>query len=206
MSKNKNDMEDLDHDIDKAKKALDRMKDAEKQLRDKVKELQGEIEGTKMGMDYMLQMRNEERATFEQALKDDNDAVALLDQAIIYLSQFYKRNGISLSLLSKAAQPEYTVDPDQAPETIWEGGNYGGMKSHSSGIIAIISMVKEDLEKEMKTGRADDAAAQKDYEKDRAAMKEMLDAQTASKMATEKELAELQAKIADMNTRRTERR
>jgi len=204
ISKNKNDMEDLDHDIDKAGKALDRMDDEERQLRDKAKELGTEIDGTRASMDYMLKMRNEERATFEQALKDDSDSVELLDQAIIFLTQFYKRNKIPLALVRRA-DPEYTVDADKAPETIWDGANYGGSKSESSGIIAIISMIKEDLEKEMKTGRADDAVAQKNFEKDRAAMKDMLDAQIASKMATEKEMAELQAKIADIQSHKDQK-
>jgi len=206
INKNKNDMEDLNHDIDKAKKALDRMNDEKIQLTGKVKELGDEIEGTKSGMEFMLKMRNEERASFEQALKDDNDAVELLGRAIIFLSEFYKRNGIELSLMAKGKrEPEYTVDPDKAPETVWDGGNYGGLKEQSGGIIAIISMIKEDLEKEMLTGRADDAKAQTDYEKDRAAMKEMLDSQIASKMATEKELAELEAKILDMTSHKDQK-
>merc|ERR1712139_414121 len=54
-----------------------------------------------------------------------------------------------------------------------------------------------DLEMEIKTGRQEEADAQADYEKERAAMTATLEAQTDSKVATEKDLAELESKIAD---------
>merc|ERR1719362_1093122 len=90
-------------------------------------------------------------------------------------------------------EPEYTVDPDKAPETTWEGGNYGGRKGETSGIIMILGMLKEDLQNEMKTGRKEDAENQAEYEKGLAASQEMLDAQTSK----EKALAELKQTIRD---------
>merc|ERR1712087_370111 len=86
-------------------------------------------------------------AEFVQALKDDSDAIELLEMAIVALTKFYKKNKIPLSLLG--TKPEYTEDPDKAPETIWDGGNYGGKTSETGGIVAIIGMLKEDLEKSM---------------------------------------------------------
>jgi len=61
----------------------------------------------------------------------------------------------------------------------------------------MLGMIKEDLEKEMKTARADDAEDQKLYEEQRATMQESLDAALATKVATEKELAETKAEKAD---------
>merc|ERR1719428_226749 len=193
-NKNKVDREDLAHDIEKEGEALERMADTEKELTKQLEKLEEDIKTTKDEMAERLEMRNEEAAEFKQALKDDVDAVALLGEAIVALSEFYKSNKLPLELVQ---EPEYTVDPDKAPETTWSGGEYGGRKKESTGIIAILSMLKEDLEKEMKTGREEDAAAQKKYEEDRAAMQEALDAQKASKVDTEKALAELQEKVAD---------
>merc|ERR1719502_2124185 len=111
-------------------------------------------------------MRNEEVAAFRQALKDDADAADLLSQAIVALSEFYKRNKMPVpQLLQKA--PEYAEDPDKAPETSWSGSNYGGRKSESGGIIAILEMLVEDTEKEMKEGRADNADAQEKFQKEK---------------------------------------
>merc|ERR1712157_383924 len=69
--------------------------------------------------------------------------------------------------MSLVQAPEYTVDKDKMPEM------------------------------EIKTGRQEEADAQADYEKERAAMTDTLNAQTDSKVATEKDLADLEAKIAD---------
>merc|ERR1712066_327800 len=95
-------------------------------------------------------------------------------------------------------KPEYTEDPDKAPETIWDGGNYGGRTSETEGIVAIIGMLKEDLEKEMKTAREEEAADQEAYVKDRAAMKAVLDAHRATKVSLEKNKADVDAQIQDM--------
>merc|ERR1719401_421989 len=56
-------------------------------------------------------------------------------------------------------------------------------------------MIREDLEKEMETSRADEAKAQKLYEKNLGAMKAMLDAQTASMVALKGEDTDLEQSI-----------
>jgi len=192
---NKYNREDLASAIDKAEKELLRMTDVEKEMKTQIATLEDDIKATKDEMAERLEMRNEERTEFKAALKDDADAVGLLGEAIVALSEFYKTNKIPLELAQQ--EPEYTVDQDKAPETIWSGGDYGGRKKESTGIIAILSMLKEDMEMEMKTGREEDAAAQKKYEEDRKAMQGTLDSQLASKTQTEKDLAEHQAKMAD---------
>merc|ERR1719488_118408 len=143
-------------------------------------------------------MRNQEEAEFKQALKDDSDAVDLISKAIVSLTKFYKDNKIPLALAQKKKEdPKYAVDEDKAPETSFSGGDYGGRKGESGGIVAILEMIKEDTENEMKVARQDDADAEATYEKNRASLKETLDAQTASKVQAEKELADTETKIAD---------
>ena len=189
--------EDLASAIDKSEKELVRMTDVEKEMKTQIATLEDDIMTTKGEMEDRLEMRNEESAEFKAALKSDADAVGLLHQAIVALTEFYKANKIPLELSQQ--EPAYTVDQDKAPETIWEG-DYGGRKKESTGIIAILSMLREDMEKEMKTGREEDEAAQKKYEEDRKAMQDTLDAQKQSKTQTEKDLAEHQAKMADSRT------
>merc|ERR1719240_2483638 len=147
-------------------------------------------------MKELLDMRNEEVADFRQALKDDADAVDLLSQAIVALEDFYKRNKMEVPQLIQKS-PEYSEDPDKAPETSWKGGDYGGRKSETGGIIAILEMLREDVQKEMKEGRADDAAAQEKYLKQNGALQDTLDAQEETKANTEKELGDLQQKLGN---------
>jgi len=191
MNANDNEMGDLDHDIKKTEESLKRMGNTKKELQDEIAKLDKDIKATKKEQEDLLAFRNEEVKDFRQALKDDTDAVALMKQAVAALTQFYKDNKIPLELLQKA--PEYANDPDKAPEIF--SGDYGGRKSESTGILAILDMLIEDAEKEMAEARADDASAQAEYEKQNSALQETLDAQEATKASTEQEKADLMEKI-----------
>merc|ERR1719263_1448232 len=114
----------------------------------------------------------------------------------------------SMSGLLQKDDPEYSVDQDKAPTLSYEGTRtdggvsggaaYGGRKGETGGIVAIVTMLKEDLEKEISQGRKDDAKAQKEYEDQRGDLREARDAQTATKISTEKELSDLEQKMADV--------
>merc|ERR1719217_1717317 len=121
--------------------------------------------------------------------------------AIVRLSKYYKENKIPLSL---AQQPEYANDPDKAPETTFSGAN--AHQSESGGIVAILEMIKEDLQKEMKEGKADEAKAQAEYEKQSGALQESLDAQKATKVSLEKEIAGLDDSIASAESYKNEKK
>jgi hypothetical protein len=195
QGKNGNDMADLDHDIEKAGDELQRMGDKENELKATIKSLEEEITTSKTSLEELLSMRNAESEAFKQALKDDTDAVNVISKAIVAISEYYKNNKIPLELVQKKEDPKYSVDEDKAPEADFSAGNKRGQET--GGIIAILEMVKEDTENEIKTSREEDAEAEADYEKSRSALQETLDAQTASKIANEQELAELQEDIAD---------
>jgi septal ring factor EnvC (AmiA/AmiB activator) len=196
QGKNSNDMADLEHDIEKAGEELERMGDEEEELKATIKSLEEQIAESKTNLEELLSMRNEESERFKQALKDDQDAVNIIAKAIVAISKFYKDNKIPLELVqNKREDPKYSVDEDKAPDATF--ADSGSRKSESGGIIAIMEMIKEDTENEMKTSRDDDAQAEADYEKQRGDLQATLDAQTASKVATEQELAALQEDIAD---------
>jgi len=195
--KNQNDMEDLNHAMEKADKTITRSKDHAGTLRVDIDTLKDKIRETEAEMQQLLDLRNDDVAEFHKAVKDDTDAIALLEQAIAALTRFYAKNDIALGLISKKQAPEYTIDKDKAPETSWSGGDYTGRKEETGGIVAIVEMIKEDLQKEINAAKKDDAASQAQYEKERGALQETLDAQVALKLAKEKELSEVESKIAD---------
>merc|ERR1719313_3286599 len=107
-------------------------------------------------------------------------------------------------LIQKKA-PEYTNDADKAPETSWSGSDYGGRKSETGGIIAILEMLAEDTEKEMKEGRADNADAQEKYLKQNGALQETLDSQEETKASTDTELGDLEEKISNYEKYKNEK-
>eukprot|EP00747_Dinoflagellata_sp_TGD_P155722 gnl/TRDRNA2_/TRDRNA2_177604_c2_seq46.p1 gnl/TRDRNA2_/TRDRNA2_177604_c2~~gnl/TRDRNA2_/TRDRNA2_177604_c2_seq46.p1 ORF type:complete len:703 (+),score=270.40 gnl/TRDRNA2_/TRDRNA2_177604_c2_seq46:55-2163(+) len=187
-------MTDIKHEIGVTDEELSRMGDKEKELEKKIETLEASMDETKKEMKELLDQRNEEEDQFKKALKEDMEAAEVIGKAITALSAFYKKNKIPLELVQKKKAPEYSVDEDKAPETGFSGA--GKRSSESTGLVAILSMLKEDVEKEIKVAREEDAEAQKEYEADRGDLKATLDATTASKVQTETELANLQAKIA----------
>jgi len=206
-AKNKSDMEDLSHEIEKAKENIEILQNKQTEAQQKLNALLSEIEATKAALVDLLDLRNEERRAFEKALKDDANAVEIIGKAIQALAAFYKSNKIPLQLFQEGAQV-YSVDPqpagpeysvaDQMPETSFSG-EYKASSGASGGIIAILSMLREDFQKEMKTGRADDVKAQKKYEQSKRAMQSALVAQKESKVALEKQLAEMLSKMTKLN-------
>jgi len=196
-AKNDHDKADINHDITMAGGSIDQLEDEQSALSLKIHTLTGEISDTKAKMSQALDFRNVEVTEFKQALKDDADAIAILGQALVALTSFYKRNRISMGLVQ--SNPEYTVDHEKAPEMNWQDGKYGGRKEETTGIVAIVEMIREDMEKEMTRMRQDDDKAQQLYEQERSAMQETLDAQVSLKETTEEELREVDGAIADKN-------
>jgi predicted nucleic acid-binding Zn-ribbon protein len=199
-NKNTNDLEDLDTSIDKASNSIEAMQHTEKTLQQEISDLEIAIGDTEKDMSDRLAMRNQERKTHIKSLKDDQNALVLVGKAVDALTAFYERNKISMALIAKEEpEKEYTVDADKAPETVWDAGGaaYKGRRSENEGVVAIMKMIMEDIKHEMENARADDEQNQNEYLKENAAMTKTRDAQLNTKTATEKALAELQAKIED---------
>jgi len=180
-NKNKNDMEDLNSAITKAENEIKTLEAKETELGTKVDDLEKDINATQTNLDDLKKMRNEEYEAFVQGVKDDTQAVELLEKAIASLAKTY--GGKKAALV-------------QQPDTNWSG-KYNKRDGEGKGVVAILTMLKEDFEQEIGKARKDDAGAQKTYESDRGALTDTLKAQTASKTQVEKEKADVGMKIAD---------
>lgn len=194
---NRNSEEDLRHDAEKANSAIEAMKGEETDLLDRIKQLGYEIGNSTQDKQELLAMRTSENDKFKTALETDAMATELITKAIASMAAFYERNKVSAiqATSKRREEPVYSTDPDKAPETSWDSDSYTGRKSEKSGLIAILEMIREDIHKEMETSKRDEASAQGEYKKQSAALADSIRSQEMSKAATEKELAELQAKI-----------
>jgi len=103
--------------------------------------------------------RATEKKTFQTNLADDREAARLIGKAIETLSAFYKNNELKMgNFVQEEPRPEYTVDKEKRPETFSK--SYGGRSSETGGIVAILKMIKEDVEHEMEESvKADKEAA-----------------------------------------------
>eukprot|EP00747_Dinoflagellata_sp_TGD_P133202 gnl/TRDRNA2_/TRDRNA2_175164_c7_seq24.p1 gnl/TRDRNA2_/TRDRNA2_175164_c7~~gnl/TRDRNA2_/TRDRNA2_175164_c7_seq24.p1 ORF type:complete len:258 (-),score=110.74 gnl/TRDRNA2_/TRDRNA2_175164_c7_seq24:71-844(-) len=189
-------MADLKHTISKTEEKIGRMEDNVAEYKRKIEECEAAIAEIETQMKEMLDERNSEHKIFVKALDEDLKAKDLLEKAIEALSAFYKENKIPLELAQTGKAPEYSVDSDKAPSTTF-GSSYSGRKSEGGGIVAILSMLVEDTEKEIAQGRAEEAEAQKDYEEERAAAQGMKDSITDTKVKLEGDVADEEASIED---------
>merc|ERR1719221_1487259 len=109
MDKSKNSIEDLEHHISMAEKGIKRLEDEIKDL--KVDHLKEELNATADEIDELKTLRADERTKFIQSLKDDDAAIALLQQAIVAVSKYY--GGVSFAQGAKTAAKE---DPGAPPD------------------------------------------------------------------------------------------
>jgi len=196
-NKLKNQKDDLKYKIGQSEGEIERLEHQNEQLGSAIELQDQEIKATNEEMEEALATRNKETDEFREALKDDTDAVALIAQAIDSLTAFYTNNKIPLGLLAKKKAPEYKSDPDVAPETPGMDKPYGGAKSESTGIIAILNMLKEDLEKEIAEAKKAEEAAAADYAQNRQAAQATLNAQEKKKTELMGQKAEIDDKVND---------
>merc|ERR1719311_1374517 len=159
-------------------------------VEEEVTKTQDEKNQTLEAMAEALANRNEENAKFKQALKDDAAAVGLIAQAVEVLSGYYS--------LIQQKQPEYKENPDTPPEIM--EGEYGGRKSEGTGIIAILSMIKEDIEKEMKVASEEEADALKAYQELTADSQATVDALDAKIVSLGQDIAAKMKAIAEFES------
>merc|ERR1740138_1576015 len=181
--------------------------EAQAELADLLKELNG----TKTNIANLTSERGEERAAFLVAVKHDKEALILIEAAIKQVTAFFKKNKISVSLaqekqVSLLAQAHGSKP---APDAGFKDANYKGGKDSTKAVVAMMGMVKEDMQKEIENGQQEDAKNQELYEKDFSALKELLETQETKEISLNKLLAELEGAIEskmETNSTKTDER
>mmetsp|Transcript_8662 Transcript_8662/g.14896 ORF Transcript_8662/g.14896 Transcript_8662/m.14896 type:complete len:278 (+) Transcript_8662:2-835(+) len=199
---NTNEIEDLNSDISKADVAIKRMGDEVTQLQADIQSARDEITNTKTEMETALGLRNDEHAQFEKALKDDTESIALIEAAIASLSKYWIGNKLSMGgLLQRDHAPEYAQDIDVAPENDYSSGSK--YSSQTGGIVSILNMIKEDLQKEVTVAREEEGTAQSDFEAAMAKLQAQIDALEDIIAALEAEEAATMSSSAATQTHKT---
>jgi len=181
---NKMALEDIEYNIDKLTKYIDRQKKAKEALQKEIDTVTEEIEDSKKQLDELREDRNTETEDFKANVKADEDAIALIGQALTALSKFYNDNKIPLELIQ---EPRGT-DPNLS-----KGGS---RSSESRGILSILELIAEDLEHEIKVAREEEAEAQEEYERQRSDLTKTLRAQETKKNTLDGEMADLEVDIS----------
>jgi hypothetical protein len=127
-----------------------------------IKETEDAMGVTRKELEDMLKDRTDENDEFKAAKTADEKAIEMIEQAIEVLSAYYKDNKIELGPIQGSAkgfiqEPEFDKG-DQPPDA--EFKKKGHKKNQSKGIISILTMIKEDLQDEIKNGIKNEEAAQ----------------------------------------------
>merc|ERR1719203_2135653 len=102
----------------------------------------------------LVAVRTQENEAYLAAKKDDEDAAVLVHDATAVLEDFYSTNGLML-----AQQKKQPGQAPIAPPATWDKPEYGGKTMEATGIISILKMIKEDIEKDIAKADADETEA-----------------------------------------------
>mmetsp|Transcript_3267 Transcript_3267/g.5748 ORF Transcript_3267/g.5748 Transcript_3267/m.5748 type:complete len:746 (-) Transcript_3267:69-2306(-) len=190
---------------------IDEKTDAITGLQENIEELAATIDATnKSKIETELELkeaqanRDAEHKEYLANKQDDMDAASLVKSAETTLSGFYKEKGLMLAQgAALTKQPVETVagEAPTPPPTTWEGA-YMGATSESTGIIAILAMVHEDIEKDIAKANADEKASNDAF----LDFKQLAETDIAADIATITKLEGTKgSKIADKSTATQER-
>merc|ERR550537_981361 len=159
--------EALEYDMTELGNKIARLENKVSEVEASKTKVQTDMAEMEKTMKEALEQRNNEPSAFRRAMSDDLESVGLIRQAIAALAPKYGAGQASLVAVKKGAQKD--APADSPPET-W-GKSYEGRKSEGTGIIAILNMIAEDLQKDV----------------------------TNAKKVEAEQMAELEQQIADLN-------
>jgi len=170
-------------------RAADELTDTERRLESEVEQNKAEVAGkyserntTKQQLSDATKLREDEALAFASAKADDEQAVSLVEQAHTVLQQFYNENGLMFLEKRRAPGTEAGTAPSPPPST-WEG-SYGGHADSSTGILAILTMIKDDITADLNKAQQAEDLAEKDFDE--------------LKTDLAKSMADLQAAVDDL--------
>mmetsp|Transcript_80106 Transcript_80106/g.141846 ORF Transcript_80106/g.141846 Transcript_80106/m.141846 type:complete len:722 (+) Transcript_80106:81-2246(+) len=145
---------EISWDIEKNEANIAKLDDLIKFRAQQKEETIAEIAFTDKFVQDITTQRNADHDAWKAAKKDDEDAIALLSDAIKALSAFYSNHSIALGPiqgeikgLSFQQQPVFDVSNSSTPDATLS--DMGVRKDQSKNAISILTMIKQDLENEI---------------------------------------------------------
>merc|ERR1719453_1469661 len=176
--------------LDELNARLDQASSKTEELEDLIKELQAELADVDKATKEATKLRAEERATFEKASKDFNDAGKAVEQAIGVLKDFYA------SLLQTQKVPKKASTSKAAAKA---APIFGGLQAGGSGdaVIALLETSAEDFSRMLTQAETEEEAAKDAYEKLMDESKESKTKKEAEVKGAESEIKTLAVAIKD---------
>jgi len=165
---NEAEKEDLTHKIEDLNSTIAFSNDKTKETETSIASKQDQIAAVEASMAKALELREKEKAEYDESKGLDQASVALLEQAASKISEFYEsqKEGALIQIHSGKKR-----EPEGAPGT-WKEGGYQGAGSQAGGVVGTIKMLADDLKKEIAVADKEEAEAIKDYNEAKADMEE----------------------------------
>jgi len=128
-----------------------------------IAENEAEIKSIQEELAKATTMRGDEHTEWEAADRDDGAAADLVMRAKDVLAGFYEENNLNLLQKAKKMDPVVAGEAPPPPPSTWEAP-YGGKTGESQGIVAILEMIHEDINKDKTKSKADEDKAEETFQ------------------------------------------
>jgi predicted nucleic acid-binding Zn-ribbon protein len=170
-----------------------------------IKSIDAEVKETNLQREEAQIARRKAKLEYEAAKAEDEKAINLMGAAVDVLNKFYTDN--QLAFIQRSAQApvvEAGEAPPPPPTTFSEP--YGGAKGENTGVLSILSMIKSDVEKDIKLATAAEKESITDYDNFMSSTKALLEELAANKAALEGEIGSAETVISESKTLRGEKK
>merc|ERR1719343_988793 len=137
--------------MDELSDTISRLLEEITSLKKEITEKSEEITAIKEQQVEALRIRETERTEWQSTDSDDADAAAAVGRAVTVLKEFYDNAAGLLQQqegIARRQLPEVKAgEAPPPPPSTWEEP-YSGKQAESNGIISILTLVKEDIEKD----------------------------------------------------------
>merc|ERR1719201_2132612 len=140
--------------------------------------------------------RAKENKEYMAAESEDMAAVELIENAKGVLEKFYQESGLMLAQVRRVKQEPFVAAGEAPTPPPAEMDEYSGGSRQSTGVIAMLTMIKEDIEKDIEKAKKQEKEAQAAYDK----LVEDIEAAIAAKEQTK---SDLEGEIASDSEART---
>jgi len=132
---------------------IDQLQASIAKLTEDISDLTKAVADLDTAMAEATKVRQDEKATNEQTIKDSGEAQTAVAQALTVLKEFYAQAGEATALLQQQpAAPEIFDSP------------YKGMQAENGGVIGMLEVIMSDFARLEADTKAAEATAQKEYD------------------------------------------
>mmetsp|Transcript_113136 Transcript_113136/g.365500 ORF Transcript_113136/g.365500 Transcript_113136/m.365500 type:complete len:734 (+) Transcript_113136:55-2256(+) len=142
---------------------ISRLEDEVARVSAEVAEKQQQVRDLDEELAQATKLRGEEHETYLVAVKEDQDAKGVVLQAKEVIEKFYSENGMTL-VQARQVRPKVAAGEAPPPPPSTWSEPYGGKKKDSVGIVAMLGMIVDDIQKDKETADAAENKAEGLYE------------------------------------------